>query len=256
MTQNKKSLIIALAVVVVGVILFFFVFSNRQAQAPYAAPTGTEQAGGNAPAPQAPNYQGPPTYPAIPILSPKAGDVWAIGTLHTISWSAVPEFTGSIYLVDMKTGLTVGWILSNTDPKQTSYGWDTQSVYLARNSGLKKDLAVGTYEIKIQFDNARYPVSESSIFTVVYPEQIKVATYTVTAQNYAFSPKNLTVKQGSKVAFVNKDSVAHNIAIGNLSPLPLPVGGSVTLDTSVLTPATYNYYCTIHPSMTGTLIVQ
>lgn len=194
--------------------------------------------------------------PVIAITSPKASDIWAVGTLHTISWANYAGVTGGIYLVDMKTGTTFGWITSNLDAQQVYFDWDTSSVFTTRGGGLKKNLTVGTYEVRIKFDTANRPESVSPVFSIVYPEQIKPASYTVTVKNYAFSPKSLTVNKGDNVTFVNNDSVLHHVDIANLSPLVLQPGASVTLETSVLAPSTYNYYCDIHPSMTGTLVVK
>jgi plastocyanin len=78
---------------------------------------------------------------------------------------------------------------------------------------------------------------------------------TVNIASFAFSPKTLTVKAGQQVTFTNNDSVDHTTTSsawdsGNVAP-----GTSYTL-TAPSTPGTYTYTCSIHPFMTGTLVVQ
>jgi plastocyanin len=75
-----------------------------------------------------------------------------------------------------------------------------------------------------------------------------------------FSPANLTVKAGSTVTWVNKDTIAHTV-----TSTSVPSGVSSFDSGNILygfsysekftQPGTYHYYCSIHPSMTGTIIV-
>lgn len=82
--------------------------------------------------------------------------------------------------------------------------------------------------------------------------------HTVDIKSFAFAPATLTVKKGDKVTFTNKDSAPHTATSvgtgwdsGNLSK-----NQSFTLDTATLAPGTYQYLCSLHTSMKGTLIVQ
>jgi amicyanin len=86
---------------------------------------------------------------------------------------------------------------------------------------------------------------------------------TVTIQNFAFSPPEMTISQGTTVTWMNKDSADHKIindasgsnaegAIFN-SPI-IPQWGSYSFTFAI--PGTYPYHCTIHPSMKGTIIVR
>ncbi len=114
----------------------------------------------------------------------------------------------------------------------------------------KKDLAVkdatGNFvQVKFTVNNVKIP-----------PPVVKPAMANVTIQNFAFSPSALTVKKGTVVIFTNADSVAHTVTASEFDSGQLQTGQSFKLDTSNLAPGTYNYSCTIHPSMTGSLIVQ
>ncbi|WP_250626883.1 cupredoxin domain-containing protein [Pinirhizobacter soli] len=79
----------------------------------------------------------------------------------------------------------------------------------------------------------------------------------VEIQNFAFMPKTLMVPAGSKVIWTNLDEEPHIVvsAGGNFPNSP----GLDTNDSYSFTfvkPGTYTYYCSIHPMMVGTIVVQ
>ncbi|GGA35480.1 cupredoxin domain-containing protein [Paenibacillus physcomitrellae] len=80
-------------------------------------------------------------------------------------------------------------------------------------------------------------------------------TYTVNIKDFSFGAP-LTVEAGSKITFTNLDDMEHSAAADNGSfATPLLASGesyTITLDK----PGTYSYHCQVHPSMTGTIIVQ
>jgi plastocyanin len=82
--------------------------------------------------------------------------------------------------------------------------------------------------------------------------------------NPAFSPNLISVKKGSVVEVVNKDSVPHTVTNGKGPDDPnsgklfdtsiINAGSSAKVDTSKLTSGQqYPFHCTVHPYMTGTL---
>jgi len=80
----------------------------------------------------------------------------------------------------------------------------------------------------------------------------------ITIKSFAFSPQEITVKQGTTVTWTNLDGVAHTIvsdagAPEAISSGPLSQGASFSF--SFTKPGTYPYHCSIHPSMTGSVIV-
>jgi len=81
----------------------------------------------------------------------------------------------------------------------------------------------------------------------------------ITIENFAFNPATLTIKPGSKVSWTNRDGVDHTIVSDSGSPVlfkseALATGASFSF--TFTQPGTYAYYCSIHPSMKGTIIVQ
>lgn len=77
---------------------------------------------------------------------------------------------------------------------------------------------------------------------------------------HPFTPATFTMKAGSTVTWVNKDTVTHTVTStavpSGASPFNsgnLPYGN--TFKVTLTVPGTYQYYCAIHPSMTGTIVV-
>jgi plastocyanin len=82
------------------------------------------------------------------------------------------------------------------------------------------------------------------------------ANATVKIDNFVFGPQTLTVPVGTTVTWTNSDDIPHT------SVSTEGVFKSKVLDTDekfsyTFTKAgTYPYYCTIHPKMTGKVVVQ
>ena len=78
----------------------------------------------------------------------------------------------------------------------------------------------------------------------------------VKIDNFSFSTPSLTVKAGTEVTWVNRDDIPHTVASDD------GVFRSKALDTDdkysfkFEKPGTYRYYCSIHPKMTGEVVVK
>ena len=76
----------------------------------------------------------------------------------------------------------------------------------------------------------------------------------VTMYANKFLPRTVTINAGDKVTWVNDDDVAHD-AVGNgwsTSILQQYDQDSVRFNRA----GTYRYHCSIHPTMTGTVVVR
>jgi plastocyanin len=84
-----------------------------------------------------------------------------------------------------------------------------------------------------------------------------MSTDKVQISGFAFSPKNITVKKGTTVTWTNKDSAVHNVTESDSQDGPksgsLSQGQSYSFTYN--SAGTFNYECTIHPGMTGTVTV-
>ena len=85
----------------------------------------------------------------------------------------------------------------------------------------------------------------------------KATTHQVEIRNFAFAPHTLTVPVGTRVVWTNRDDEPHLVTSAGAMFAP-----SKALDTSdsyavtFAKPGTYAYYCSMHPMMVGTIIVQ
>ena len=80
-------------------------------------------------------------------------------------------------------------------------------------------------------------------------------THTVSIVNMAFSPATLSIKAGDTVIFRNDDRVPHDATASNgaFATPRLEPGQAAQL--TFPGAARYDYICSIHPSMTGSITV-
>lgn len=75
-------------------------------------------------------------------------------------------------------------------------------------------------------------------------------------QGMAFSPSTITVTAGTTVTWTNKDAVTHNVTSSPALFSSGSMGNGATYSFIFANKGTYNYSCTIHPTMTGTVVVN
>lgn len=78
----------------------------------------------------------------------------------------------------------------------------------------------------------------------------------ITINNFAFTPQTLMITKGTKVTWKNDQNVDHQVMsdTGVFKSNPIPSGS--TFDFTFNNAGTFPYHCNIHPTMTGTIIVQ
>ncbi len=70
-----------------------------------------------------------------------------------------------------------------------------------------------------------------------------------------FSPKALRVAPNSKINFVWKENVAHNIVFST-GGFKSKTQNKGTYTVELKKPGTYKYKCTLHPGMEGSIVVK
>jgi plastocyanin len=92
--------------------------------------------------------------------------------------------------------------------------------------------------------------------SVTAADQPAAANAEVKIDNFSFGPQTLTVPVGATVTWTNRDDIPHTAVSAD------GVFKSKVMDTdekfsyTFTKPGTYPYYCTIHPKMTGEVVVQ
>jgi plastocyanin len=78
----------------------------------------------------------------------------------------------------------------------------------------------------------------------------------VKIDNFSFGPAAITVPVGATVTWTNRDDIPHTVVSDD------KVFKSKVLDTdekfsyTFSKPGTYSYFCSVHPKMTGKVVVQ
>lgn len=104
-------------------------------------------------------------------------------------------------------------------------------------------------------NNSNIPTNNPPVTNT--PATGNAKTYTVDIQNFQFSPSTITIKAGDSVTWTNMDSMSHTVTSSSRNELNSPtLANGKTYSNTFSTPGTYSYYCTIHPSMKATVIVQ
>jgi plastocyanin len=75
--------------------------------------------------------------------------------------------------------------------------------------------------------------------------------------NFAFKPGTLTVKRGTAVTWINDDDVPHLIVSteGKFKSSPL-LDTNGRFSATLTAPGTYKYFCSLHPQMQGSIVVE
>ena len=79
----------------------------------------------------------------------------------------------------------------------------------------------------------------------------------IVTKDFNFNPKTLTVKSGEKITWINRDEEPHTVV-----SVEKQFKKSAALDTdqeftiTAGAPGTYTYFCSVHPKMTGTIVVK
>ena len=76
-------------------------------------------------------------------------------------------------------------------------------------------------------------------------------------KDFAFNPQTITVKSGEKITWINRDEEPHTIVSVEKQfkkSSALDTDQEFTITTGA--PGTYNYFCSVHPKMTGTIVVE
>jgi plastocyanin len=81
-------------------------------------------------------------------------------------------------------------------------------------------------------------------------------TVTVDMRMLAFAPREITIRAGESVAWVNRDPLEHTVTADDGSWTSALLGEGGRYRRTFTAPGRYTYHCTPHPQMTGVVIVQ
>jgi plastocyanin len=88
------------------------------------------------------------------------------------------------------------------------------------------------------------------------PAETKANPTMVKMDNFTFTPQTLTVRSGTTVTWVNKDDVPHTVTSTDKKFKSRALDTDERFSFTFSAPGTYNYFCSVHPHMTGKVIVR
>ncbi len=85
----------------------------------------------------------------------------------------------------------------------------------------------------------------------------ETGTVAATIKGFAFSPQPVTAKVGDVVTWTNNDSTGHTVTLKDDAACTTPTIAAGSTGSLKFTAAgTYDYFCKIHPNMTGQITVS
>src|SRR5438093_4642524 len=79
----------------------------------------------------------------------------------------------------------------------------------------------------------------------------------IVIDNFSFSPKTFAVPAGGAVTWINHDNVPHVVTSADNEFQKSPVlRAGESFSNTFATAGTYSYFCSIHPRMTGRIVVK
>jgi plastocyanin len=78
----------------------------------------------------------------------------------------------------------------------------------------------------------------------------------VKIENFTFAPQRVTVKAGTTVTWTNDDDIPHTVVSSTKAFKSKVLDSDDKFSFTFTTPGIYEYFCSLHPHMTGTLVVE
>jgi plastocyanin len=79
---------------------------------------------------------------------------------------------------------------------------------------------------------------------------------TIEIKDFAFNPRTITIRSGEKITWTNRDEEPHTIvSVEKQFKKSSALDTDQTFTITAGAPGTYTYFCSVHPKMTGTIIV-
>jgi len=92
--------------------------------------------------------------------------------------------------------------------------------------------------------------------SVTANDQPTAASTEVKIDNFSFGPETLTVPVGATVTWTNKDDIPHTTVSTDGAFKSKVMDTDEKFSYTFTKPGTYSYFCSVHPKMTGKVVVQ
>jgi len=189
-------------------------------------------------------------------------------SFSTIALKPAVLTTNTVSAITISTAITGGNITSDNGDAVTARGvcWSVNTGPTIAGSHTSDGTGIGSYVSNLTglFDGTQYFVRAYATNNsgTSYGNEVSFTTEAIPAANeikiqaMAFIPQMLTISVNSTVKWKNLDGIAHTVTSDNASWDSGNIPAGDTFKFTFTSIGTFKYHCTIHPSMTGTIIVE
>ena len=78
----------------------------------------------------------------------------------------------------------------------------------------------------------------------------------VKIDNFTFGPKTVTIQAGTTITWANRDDIPHTVVSTDNAFKSKVLDTDQEFSYTFTKPGKFDYFCSIHPKMTGTVVVQ
>jgi amicyanin len=103
---------------------------------------------------------------------------------------------------------------------------------------------------------AAVPLVGGSRSLAASAEQAQASSVEVKIDNFSFGPATLTMAVGTTVTWTNRDDIPHTVVSEDKAFKSKVLDTDEKFSFTFTKPGTYPYFCSIHPKMTGKVVVQ
>jgi plastocyanin len=99
-------------------------------------------------------------------------------------------------------------------------------------------------------------VAGAALACVIAPSVAQNTAVLATIDNFTFEPEKLTIKAGTTVTWTNRDDIPHTVASKDKLFKSKVMDTDESYSFTFMTPGEYTYFCSLHPHMTATIVVE
>ncbi len=96
----------------------------------------------------------------------------------------------------------------------------------------------------------------AALACAIVPLMAQTPPVAVAIDNFVFGPDRLTIKAGTTVTWTNRDDIPHTVASKDRLFKSRVMDTDESYSFTFTTPGEYSYFCSLHPHMTGTIVVE
>jgi plastocyanin len=118
---------------------------------------------------------------------------------------------------------------------------------------MRRSVSIGVFSVALALVIVRLGVGMGNGTASAQP---KLEALAVKIDNFTFGPAELTVTVGTAITWTNRDDIPHTVVSTDKLFKSIALDTDETFTFTFTTPGTFPYFCSLHPKMTGKVIVK